>query len=123
MTETPDGIPRRGPIAGLLGRTFLRALGWKLLGEFPSVPKAVFIASPHTSNYDGLYMLATSFALSVKLTWMGKKSLFRFPLSHFFRSLGGISIDRSKRNDTVKQLAERSRSIRRSSWWMRRHRK
>lgn len=76
------------------------------MGEFPTVPKAVFIASPHTSNYDGLYMVATAFALSVKLSWMGKNSLFACPLAnHFFRSLGGVSIDRSKSNDTVRQIA------------------
>lgn len=89
-----------------MGRGFLRALGWKVVGEIPDVPKAVFIASPHTSNYDGLFMVATAFAMNVKLSWMGKKSLFTPPaLASFFRSVGGISIDRSKSNDTVQQIA------------------
>ncbi len=89
-----------------MGKSFLRALGWKVVGEIPDVPKAVFIASPHTSNYDGLYMVATAFAMSVKLSWMGKKSLFQPPaLAHFFRAVGGISIDRSKSSDTVNQIA------------------
>jgi 1-acyl-sn-glycerol-3-phosphate acyltransferase len=89
-----------------MGRTFLRALGWKIVGEIPDVPKAVFIASPHTSNYDGLFMVATAFAMSVKLSWMGKKSLFKPPaLASFFRAVGGISIDRSKNNDMVQQIA------------------
>ena len=107
MREVAEFIPRRGPVARALGRSFLRALGWKVVGEFPNVPKAVFIASPHTSNYDGLFMVATAFALRVKLNWMGKKSLFQSPLAgSFFRSVGGISIDRSKSNDTVHLLAK-----------------
>jgi 1-acyl-sn-glycerol-3-phosphate acyltransferase len=89
-----------------MGRGFLRALGWKVVGEIPDVPKAVFIASPHTSNYDGMFMVATAFAMNVKLSWMGKKSLFTPPaLASFFRAVGGISIDRSKSNDTVQQIA------------------
>ncbi len=106
MSETSNQIPRRGPVSWVIGRSFLRTLGWKVIGDFPTVPKAVFIASPHTSNYDGLFMVATAFAMSVKLSWMAKKSLFRFPFIHFLESVGGISIDRSKRNDTVQQLAK-----------------
>jgi 1-acyl-sn-glycerol-3-phosphate acyltransferase len=75
------------------------------VGDFPKVPKAVFIASPHTSNLDGLYMVATAFAMGVKLNWMGKKSLFRFPFAGFFRSVGGVAVDRSTRHNTVQQVA------------------
>jgi 1-acyl-sn-glycerol-3-phosphate acyltransferase len=70
------------------------------------MPRAVFIASPHTSNLDGLFMVATAFAMGVKLSWMGKKSLFRFPFGYFFRSVGGVAVDRSKSSDTVKQVAD-----------------
>jgi 1-acyl-sn-glycerol-3-phosphate acyltransferase len=76
------------------------------VGEVPSVPRAVFIASPHTSNLDGLFMVATAFAMGVKLSWMGKRSLFRFPFAGFLRSVGGVAVDRSKSNDTVQQVAD-----------------
>ena len=68
MSEVAQEIPRRGQVTRLLGKTFLRALGWKVVGEFPTVPKAVFIASPHTSNYDGLFMVATALGM-VRPSW------------------------------------------------------
>ena len=51
-----DSIPRRSRVSQAIGRQFLHRMGWTLIGEFPSVPKAVFIASPHTSNKDGIIM-------------------------------------------------------------------
>ena len=89
-----------------MGRIFLRIQGWTLIGEFPTVPRAVFIASPHTSNLDGPFMVATALAMGVKLSWMGKRSLFRFPFATFLRMLGGVAVDRSKSNDTVKQITD-----------------
>lgn len=106
MSDTPNAGPRRGPITRFIGRTVLRVFGWTLIEGNPNVPKAVFIASPHTSNLDGFFMIATSFAMGVKLSWMGKQSLFKFPLGPILRALGGVSVDRSKSNDTVQQIAD-----------------
>ncbi|GIT68161.1 MAG: hypothetical protein Ct9H300mP25_16330 [Acidobacteriota bacterium] len=33
-----------------LANIILRMGGWKILGEIPSIPQAVFLAAPHTSN-------------------------------------------------------------------------
>lgn len=106
MTKSRHAGPRRGPIGRLLGRLILRISGWKLVGEFPDSPKAVFVAYPHTSNWDGVLMIAAAFAMGLKLSWMGKKSLFRGPMGWFLRSLGGVSVDRSKSSDTVQQVAD-----------------
>ncbi len=83
----------------------MKAFGWSIVGQFPDVPKAIFIAAPHTSNMDGFWMIVTAHAMGLKLSWMGKKTLFTFPLGPILKVLGGVSVDRSKTNDTVTQIA------------------
>ena len=106
MDVEKHGGPRRGPVARLVGRTLLRAYGWKLAGTFPEMPRAVFIASPHTSNYDGIIMVTAAFAMGIRMSFLGKKSMFRFPLGPILRFFGGVSVDRRKSNDTVQQVAD-----------------
>ncbi len=84
----------------------MRLSGWKVIGEFPDVPKAIFIAAPHTSNWDGWWMVVTSHAMGLKLSWMGKESLFSSPIGGFLKMMGGVSVDRSQSNDTVHQIAD-----------------
>ncbi|MEZ6187149.1 MAG: lysophospholipid acyltransferase family protein [Planctomycetota bacterium] len=89
-----------------IGRLYLRVAGWSVAGEVPPDPKFVMIAAPHTSNWDFPYMIAISYALGVRLRWLGKASLFRFPFGIFMRGMGGIPVDRSKRNNLVDQVAD-----------------
>lgn len=88
-----------------IGRTVLRTFGWTLRGEAPAHAKCVLIAAPHTSNWDGFFMLAVSFALGVRLSWMVKHTLFRGPFGPVLRWLGGVAIDRTARHDVVEQMA------------------
>jgi len=87
-------------------RLFLRASGWKVRGDFPRIDKAVLIAAPHTSNWDGIYMLAAAGFYRVKLRWMGKKSLTTGPFGGIIKWLGCVPIDRSAANDVVQTMAE-----------------
>ncbi|GGY13401.1 lysophospholipid acyltransferase family protein [Paludibacterium paludis] len=82
----------------------LKLAGWKLDGEFPSASKYVMIGAPHTSNWDFPLTLAICFAARAKIYWMGKASLFRGPAGPVMRWLGGIPVDRSKRNSLVDQM-------------------
>lgn len=67
------------------------------------VTRAVLIASPHTSNWDLPHMLAFGFELGLRPAWLGKREMFRGPAGPFFRWLGGIPVDRSKRANLVEQ--------------------
>jgi 1-acyl-sn-glycerol-3-phosphate acyltransferase len=62
----------------------------------PDEPKIVLIVAPHTSNWDFLTGLWAKFALRLKARFLGKHTLFWWPLGAFLRWLGGIPIDRSK---------------------------
>ncbi len=93
-----------------IASTFLRLTGWKAEGETPSAPKYVLIAAPHTTNWDFPYTLAIAAVLDVKIRWMGKHSLFRWPFGGIMKRLGGIPIRRDRRNNIVDAMAEDLRS-------------
>lgn len=86
--------------------TYLQLAGWKVRGDFPALDKAVLVAAPHTSNWDGINMLATAGFYRVKLRWMGKKSLTQGPFGGLIKWLGCVPIDRSAANDVVRAMAE-----------------
>lgn len=94
------------PIVNALFRwlsvAYLRLAGWKVLGSLPpEASRSVFIAAPHTSNWDLPYTLMVAFVLRLNVHWMGKASIFRFPFGRLMRWLGGIAVDRSKSNNLV----------------------
>ena len=68
--------------------------------------KGVAIAAPHTSNWDMPLMLAVSFQLGVRPSWLGKRELFRRPFGGFMRWLGGLPVDRGTRGNLVAQVVD-----------------
>lgn len=97
---------RRGGLAAV-GRLYLRLNGWRVEGELPAVAKAIVIAAPHTSNWDLPFMLAVSWVLGVRPSWLGKRELFGRPLGWLMRRLGGLPVDRGVRANVVQQVVRR----------------
>jgi 1-acyl-sn-glycerol-3-phosphate acyltransferase len=101
-------------IREFIGRAVLRVTRWRAEGTAPDDPKYVLIAAPHTSNWDLLYLLALSFALGVKVSWLGKDSLFKGPMGFVLRRFGGVPVRRGQRTGMVESLAtefERAQSL------------
>lgn len=98
--------PRVGPVRRLIGRTWLKAFGWTIANEMPVAKKAVFVAAPHTSNWDLPFTLATAWSLGMDISWAGKTSLFKPPFGRLMKALGGVPIDRSKRGNQVDSIAD-----------------
>ncbi len=88
-----------------IAKMFLRLNGWKSVGHRPAVRKCVLIAAPHTSNWDLAYALAFAKVFDVRIQWVGKHTLFFWPLGWLMRSVGGLSVRRDVRQDHVKQMA------------------
>ena len=84
-----------------LCRLFLKVTGWKVEGDWPAIDKMVLIAAPHTSNWDGIYMLAAAGYYRIPLRWMGKASLTTGPFGGFVKWLGCVPVDRSQAQDIV----------------------
>ncbi len=53
------------------------------------------IGAHHTSNWDFPIGLATLYVFRLRVCWVGKETLFRWPFGGFMRWLGGIGIDRA----------------------------
>lgn len=105
-SEASKGIPQtRGasPFVALVGRVIYRLLGWKCMGETPAFRKYVIIAAPHTSNWDGFFLIGAASMLKLNFSFFGKDSLFKGPLGWFLRNRGGIPLDRSRNQSFVTQ--------------------
>ncbi|UXI68388.1 lysophospholipid acyltransferase family protein [Tahibacter amnicola] len=101
VPQSPQ-TPFRRFIAWLLAR-----FGWRLVGEFPNIPKVVFIAAPHSSWWDGVLGLMFKVAVGLDASFMAKRELFWGPLGWLLRRLGGIPIERSTSHGVVEQMVER----------------
>ena len=106
MTQRVSRKRACGSFARWLGKTVNRCAGWQVEGQAPDDARMLIIAAPHTSNWDFIYLIAAAFSLGLSVHWIGKESLFRGPLGLVLRFMGGIPIDRSRRNNLVASLAE-----------------
>ena len=104
---TARSAPYRGLFAEVvrwLSAAYLTLNGWKMRGDWPALDKVVLVAAPHTSNWDGLNMLAAAGYYRVRLRWMGKKSLTEGPFGWLIKRLGCVPIDRSGSHDVVNAM-------------------
>lgn len=84
-----------------------KALGWKIEGNRPQLDKYLIVVAPHTSTKDFWVGLAVKRIFKLKeVHFIAKKSLFKFPVGLFLRSLGGYPVDRSQRKNLVDQIVE-----------------
>ena len=102
-----DSAPRMGnALTRWIGRSILKMIGWKLTGQLPDEKKCIVIGAPHTSNWDLIIAMASMLAVGLRFSWMMKKEAFFFPLGPLWKSMGGIPIDRSKKNNVTEQISD-----------------
>lgn len=102
LPELGSEVPRRGSRTWrVIGRLALAALGWRVEGEIPNLRKFVIAVAPHTSNWDFVVGAAAMFALDLRLTFIGKHTLFVGPFAALLRWMGGIPVDRASPHGVV----------------------
>jgi len=89
-----------------LAHWLLRQGGWTPVVPDLDAPKAVFIAAPHTSNWDGFWALVYKVAFDIDVKFFAKHSAFWFPLGNVLRALGGIELDRDRAGSAVNQAID-----------------
>ena len=85
-------------------RLLLQLMGWKTSGfeQMHHLKKYIIIVAPHTSNWDiPLGLLVRKACRLDKVKYLGKSSLFRFPLGIIFRALGGYPVERNRSTNLV----------------------
>jgi len=89
-----------------LASFLLRVGGWRVEGGPPNCRKCVLIAAPHTTNWDFVWVLAFAFHYGMRIRWIGKHTLFRWPYGWIMRALGGIPVKRHRRQSLVTEMAD-----------------
>lgn len=87
-----------------LAGAVLRAIGWNSVLVPPPAPKGIIVVYPHTSNWDFIIGVLYKVGVGLPARWMGKDTLFRWPLRRLFVRLGGIPINRRERSGFVAAL-------------------
>jgi 1-acyl-sn-glycerol-3-phosphate acyltransferase len=73
----------------------------------PPHRKMIVIGAPHTSNWDFPLAMVVAPALGLRIHWLGKHTLFRWPYGWFFRMLGGTPVDRSRAHGLIEATSAR----------------
>ena len=98
-------VPRRGGRATVaFGRVLLDAMGWRIEGAIPNLRKFVIAVAPHTSNWDFVVGMGTMFALDLRVSFIGKHTLFAGPFAPVLRWMGGVPVDRNSPHGVVGEL-------------------
>lgn len=105
----PGGNYGEAMLRRFIARTFWRLSRWNL-SPWPAPERpTVFVGAPHTSNWDFVLMLATTWALGIDFRWLGKDSLFRGPIGVLTRATGGIPVNRDNPDGVVEAVVEQVR--------------
>ena len=107
LDQTLVGKPPNGSIGHWFSKAWMRIFGWGVENQLPPGKHFVLIGAPHTSNWDFIFMLAAANILRIRISWMGKHTLFKWPIGWLFRRLGGIPIHREASHGVVAQMADR----------------
>ena len=82
-----------------------RRQGWAITGHAPDSRKCVILGFPHSTNWDFIFFLGAVHQLGISPSFMGKSSLFRWPMTRFMHDMGGIPVNRSRKGDYVSAVA------------------
>lgn len=109
LLTLPASLPRTRPNRFIrwVARQLMRLGGWRIVGAFPDLPKAVLIGAPHSSNWDGIWGLAAKIAIGLDVRIVGKHQLFWWPLGPILRRIGVIAVNREAAQGLVDQLSQR----------------
>lgn len=93
-------------MTGALSRWVLKRLGWQIINNLPDDEKYMLIVAPHTSNWDFVFGVLAKSAVGLKVNFLGKDTLFKWPLGWWFRGLGGIPVKRDQKLNMVDQMVQ-----------------
>lgn len=85
-------------------RSLLALAGWRVDVVPPPGPKCVIAVYPHTSNWDFFVGYLAKLAAGLPVHFVGKHTIFRWPLGPVLRRMGGIPVDRGAPAGLLPQL-------------------
>jgi 1-acyl-sn-glycerol-3-phosphate acyltransferase len=97
-------------------RAVLSTWGWRVDVVWPPEPRCILIVYPHTSNWDFVVGYVAKLAVGLPVTWIGKDTLFRWPVASLLRRMGGVPVNRREPTGLVRQLAREMEA--RERFWL-----
>ena len=89
-----------------IGRLILYFYRWDIEGNINNSPKLIVSLAPHTSNWDFITNMGTMLSMGILSKWFVAKEFYWWPLKVLLKWLGGIPVDRSKRQNLVDEMVE-----------------
>jgi len=86
-------------------------LGWRLIGEPCEHEKYVFVALPHTSNWDFVYGWLAIQALDLEVQIFAKDRFFIWPFNYVCQFLGVLPVNRRESTNFVDAVADRFQQV------------
>jgi 1-acyl-sn-glycerol-3-phosphate acyltransferase len=84
----------------------LKLFGWKIDPHTPEgVKKCVIAVGPHTSNWDFIIGWLAFQYYGINASYLIKSDLFYPPLGWLLKAMGGIPVDRKKKNNMTEYAA------------------
>lgn len=103
-----DGSTRERNNMGLrkaLAHLVMRVSRWTFTPGHPLPERCVVLGAPHTSNWDGFYMVVAMWALQRPFYFLVKKNLTDVPvIGRFVQAIGGIPVDRENPGHLVERV-------------------
>ncbi|MFU8822315.1 MAG: 1-acyl-sn-glycerol-3-phosphate acyltransferase [Gammaproteobacteria bacterium] len=105
----PDGgatqpLPEKRTLLQRACLGLLRLFGWRILTAPLPGPKGVIIVYPHTSNWDFIIGLLYRLGTGLQTNWMGKDTMFFWPLRRMFERMGGVPINRREPRGFIRDM-------------------
>jgi 1-acyl-sn-glycerol-3-phosphate acyltransferase len=85
---------------------FLKKRGWKIVLKMGIPAKCILCVAPHTSNWDFVIAISLYKSIGGNPRFLMKKDWFFFPFGNLFRYMGGIPVNRDKKNSLTQQMVE-----------------
>lgn len=103
LTRTPTLTSR---IVWRILRGLYRWRGYRLESGAPDIPKYILVGAPHTSNWDFVFFAGAVTQMGISPSFIGKHTLFKWPMTRFMLDMGGMPIDRSSPRGYVATVTE-----------------
>ena len=88
-----------------LAHTVMHLSRWTFAPEFPLPDRCLVIGAPHTSKWDGFYMVMAMWAVERPVSFLVKKNLTDVPVvGSFVKAIGGIPVDREHPGHLVDRI-------------------
>ncbi len=82
----------------------LQLFGWRAVVTPLPAPKGIIVVYPHTSNWDFMVGVFYKVGTGLPARWVGKHTLFKWPLRRLLLYLGGIPVRRDQRSGLVEAM-------------------